>query len=59
MKQIKNNTLCFYCMGCNKLECEEFKPVLRCKDFVAGIEGWQEKLRKELKDEKESKNRII
>lgn len=51
MKQIKNNTLCFYCFGCNKLECEEFKPVLRCKDFVAGIEDWQEKLRKVLKDE--------
>lgn len=51
MKQIKNNTLCFYCLGCNKQESEEFKPVLRCKDFAAGIEDWQEKLRKALKDE--------
>lgn len=60
MKQIKKNTLCYYCLGCNKQESEEYKPVMRCKGFVPGIENWQERLRKELKNsEKESKNRII
>jgi len=49
MKQIKKNTLCYYCLGCNKQECEEYKPVARCKYFVPGIKNWQEKLRKELK----------
>lgn len=49
MKQIEKNTLCYYCLGCNKQECEEYKAVMRCKDFVAGIGDWQEKLREELK----------
>ena len=57
MKQIENNTLCYYCLGCNKQECEDYKPVMRCKDFCAGIENWQEKLREELKNsEKKYKN---
>jgi hypothetical protein len=49
MKQIKKNTLCYYCLGCNKQESEEYKSVARCKYFVPGIKNWQEKLRKELK----------
>lgn len=49
MQQIKKNTLCYYCLGCNKQECEEYKPVMRCKGFVPGVENWQEKLREELK----------
>lgn len=57
MKQIEKNKLCYYCLGCNKQECEEYKPVLRCKYFVPGVENWQEKLRKELKNsEKKYKN---
>lgn len=60
MKQIEKNTLCYYCLGCNKQESEKYKPVMRCKGFVPGINNWQEKLREELKsNEKESKNRII
>lgn len=60
MKQIEKNTLCYYYLGCNKQESEEYKPVMRCKGFVPGINNWQEKLREELKNnEKESKNRII
>lgn len=58
MKQIKKNTLCYYCLGCNKLELIEFNEVMRCKNFTAGVENWQELLRKELQNEK-SKNRII
>lgn len=49
MKQIESNTLCYYCMGCNKQENENYKPVMRCKNFIQGIENWQEKLREELK----------
>jgi hypothetical protein len=49
MKQIKKNTLCYYCLGCSKQENEDYKPAMRCKSFVAGIENWQEKLREELK----------
>lgn len=49
MKQIEKNTLCYYCLGCNKLELEKFNRIMRCKDFVAGVENWQEKLREELK----------
>lgn len=49
MKQIKKNTLCYYCLGCSKQENDDYKPVMRCKSFVAGIENWQEKLREELK----------
>ena len=49
MKQIDGKKLCKYCYGCNKLENENFKGIMRCKDFVAGIEDWQDKWRKELK----------
>lgn len=49
MKQIKKNTLCYYCLGCNKQESEEYKSVIRCKNFIQGIENWQNKLREELK----------
>ena len=49
MKQIKKNTLCYYCLCCNKQEYENYKPVIRCENFMAGIENWQEKLREELK----------
>lgn len=49
MKQIEKNTLCYYCLGCNKLELEKFNGIMRCKGFVPGIENWQEKLREELK----------
>lgn len=57
MKQIKKNMLCYYCLGCNKQECEDFKPVMRCSNFISGYKNWQEKLRKELKkSEKECKN---
>ena len=49
MKQIGKDKLCKYCTGCNQLELSEFKPVMRCKNFVPGYDDWQEMLRKELK----------
>ena len=47
MKQIGKNTLCYYCLGCKEESIkEEEKPG---KNFVPGIENWQDKLREELK----------
>ena len=48
MKQIDNKKLCFYCLACCKLEDKNFDGVMRCKDFMAGVDNWQEKLEKEL-----------
>lgn len=36
MKQIKKNTLCYYCLGCSKQEDENFKGIMNCKNFIAG-----------------------
>lgn len=49
MKQLSKNTLCYYCLGCNKQENMDFKAIMRYKNFTAGTENWQEKLREELK----------
>lgn len=49
MKQIEKDKLCFYCLGCSKLEDEKFEGVRNCKSFVPDRQMWQEKLREELK----------
>ena len=49
MKQIEKDKLCFYCLGCQAEAQEEFKPVMRCKNFVADRPDWREKLEKELR----------
>ena len=50
MRQIKENNIAIInCLGCNKQEDIDYKPVMRCKGFVPGVENWQEKLREELK----------
>lgn len=49
MKQIYNKKLCFYCLGCEKLTNENFTGVMRCNNFMAGIDNWQEKWKEELK----------
>ena len=41
--------LCYYCLGCNAEEQENFIPKQRCKGFVPGIKDWQVKWREELK----------
>lgn len=50
MKQIDNKKLCFYCLGCMKLEDENFTGVMRCNYFVAGMADWQEKWRSNFND---------
>ena len=58
MKQVEKNTICYYCLGCSKQENDDYKPVMRCKSFVAGIENWQEMLREELKKSEQNRNTI-
>nr|DAR72084.1 MAG TPA: hypothetical protein [Caudoviricetes sp.] len=49
MKQIDKKYLCYYCLGCNAEEQDNFIPKQRCKGFVPGIKDWQTKWREELK----------
>jgi hypothetical protein len=49
MKKIDKRYLCYYCLGCNRLEDEKFIGVMNCKYFVAGYENWSEMRREELK----------
>nr|DAN60959.1 MAG TPA: hypothetical protein [Caudoviricetes sp.] len=49
MKQIDKKYICYYCLGCNAEEQENFTPRQRCKGFVPGIKDWQTKWREELK----------
>ena len=44
MKQISDEILCKYCLGCNKLEDEKFAGVRRCKGFCPGYKDWRESL---------------
>lgn len=49
MKQIDNKKLCCYCLGCMKLEDENFTGVMRCNIFIAGYTDWQEKWKEALR----------
>ena len=50
MKQLKDMLgICKYCVGCLKLENENFTSVYRCKDFEANQVNYEELLREELK----------
>ena len=52
MKQIDNKKLCKYCLGCCKLEDENFDGVMRCEGFIPGINNWQEKWKEQMKNAK-------
>ena len=41
MEQLGNNRVCKYCLGCNKMEDDEFIPKLSCEDMVSGIKDWE------------------
>ena len=49
MKQVDKKYICYYCLGCNAEEQDNFTPRQRCKGFVAGYKDWQTKWREELK----------
>ena len=49
MKQLENDTICKYCLGCNRLEIEHFNGVKNCNGFVPAYSDWQERFYKALK----------
>lgn len=49
MEEIGKNTVCKWCIGCNRMEVEEFKGVARCEGFVPGYIDWYEKYTKEVR----------
>lgn len=49
MKEIDKKYICYYCLGCNAEELDNFTPRQRCKGFVPGRKDWQVKWREELK----------
>lgn len=50
MKQIDNKKLYEFCLGCMKLEDENFDGVMRRKNFTAGQADWQEKWKEQMKN---------
>ena len=49
MKEINKRYICYYCLGCMKLEDENFSGVMNCRNLVAGYKNWEKMWRKELK----------
>jgi len=49
MKQLKADTICYYCLGCERLTNEQFDGVRNCKGFIPAMQNWQERLREELR----------
>ncbi len=52
MKQLENDIVCKYCLGCNRLGIEDFNGIKRCNGFVPAYSDWQERYYKALKEEK-------
>lgn len=42
MKQIDKDRKCYSCLGCNRLEQEEFKGVYRCENYMKGRNEYEE-----------------
>lgn len=36
MKQIDKDKKCYSCLGCNKLEQENFNGIYRCENYMRG-----------------------
>ena len=53
MRQISNKKICFYCLGCNKLEDEEFEGLMRCENIIPSKRNWQDEWKKNLEREGE------
>lgn len=49
---MKDNNLCFYCLGCNAEECEDFEPKMNCEGFVPAYSDWQKRYYERLKNNK-------
>ena len=49
MREISKKYICYYCIGCNAEELDNFTPRERCNNFVSAVQDWEEKMREELK----------
>ena len=56
MKQLNNDMLCKWCLGCNKLLIDDFQGLRNCNIFIAGYENWSDMFMKALKGEKDAGN---
>lgn len=52
MNQLKDEVLCKYCLGCNRLENPNFLGFKRCSGFVAGYPNWKDLYYEALKKER-------
>ena len=53
MEQLKDmRGICKYCIGCLRLEDENFQSKYRCKDFEANQVNWEQLIREELRKRK-------
>lgn len=55
MQQLKEDTICKYCLGCNKLLNMNFNGTRNCKKFIAGYINWRELYERALKKAKENR----
>lgn len=55
MKQMEKDKICYYCMGCNKLEDEKFEGTIRCNYFVTGRDNWHRDYTNAIKEKKNGK----
>lgn len=52
MKQIEDNKICKYCLGCEQLAIQEFEGVIKCNYFMAGKSNWHEEFIKAIQKKK-------
>lgn len=58
MKQLEDmKGICKYCIGCLRLENENFHSRYRCKDFDANQMNWKDLIEKELLNEQVQKQK--
>nr|DAQ62427.1 MAG TPA: transposase [Caudoviricetes sp.] len=50
MAGLKDDILCKYCLGCNKLENHNFIGTRNCKGFIPGYKNWRELYEKALQN---------
>lgn len=50
MAELKDDTLCKYCLGCNNLENYNFIGTRNCKGFIPGYKNWREMYEKALQN---------
>jgi len=50
MAELRSDTLCKYCLGCNKLENYNFIGTRNCKSFIPGYKNWRDLYENSLKE---------